>query len=211
MIAKFISEFFSGLSSLGKKLLIIALIVVIITSFDRLLIAPTMSRLATIDEETVKEEKVIKEDLHFLSYKDKILREAKAIDSYFTDNLPTEDEIIGAFLKKIEIVATKANVTLAKVTPSTAQQEKDNLKYSADLECSGKLTDIVSFMHLINSLDELTKIVKFSLGSKKADLDEIKATMTIDKVIISRQNIIKLSNPTLSSNTQADASTSKKN
>lgn len=206
MIPKFISGFMSGLSEQGKKLLTIALIIVIAALFDRLLIAPTMSRLATIDEETAKEEQSIKEDLHFLTYKDKILKQDKAVEPYFTDNLPTEDEIIAAFLKKIEIIATKANVALAKVTPIPAVQESDKLKYSADLECSGKLADVVTFMHLINASQELTKVVKFNLGSKKADSDEIKATMTVAKVIISKKALVKPTSSATSGNTQADAS-----
>ena len=128
MIAKMISGFISGLSDLGKKLLIAAIIAVAIALFVCLLIYPTMSRIAALDEETAKEEQSIKQDLHFLSYKDKILKEANAVDSYFIDNLPTEDEIIGAFLKKIEITAAKANIILAKVTPSPSHQEKDNIK-----------------------------------------------------------------------------------
>jgi hypothetical protein len=187
VIAKSISGFISGLSDQGKKLLTIALIIVIVALFDRLLIAPTMSRLSAIDAETVKEEQAIKEDLHFLSYKDKILKQAQAVEPYFTDNPPSEDEIIGGFLKKIEMIATKANVVLARVTPVPAVQDVNGLKYTADLECSGKLADVVTFMHLINTSEELTKVVKFNLGSKKADSDDIKATMTIAKVLISKQ------------------------
>ena len=204
-----ITKFISGLSDQGKKLLVIALIIVIVALFDRLLIGPTMSRLAVIDEDTVKEEETIKEDLHFLGYKDKILKEAKAVDPYLTDNIPAENDINTALLKRIEIIATKANVTLAKETTAAGVQEENNLKYSADVECSGKLADVVTFMHLINTSDELTKVVKFNLGSKKADSDEIKATMTIAKVIIPRKNLPISVNPTSPSTTQTDASTKK--
>ena len=194
MLQKYItqvSQFISKLADRDKKLLIAAVILIVAAMFDRLFIAPTMSQLASLDDEIVKEENVIKRDLHFLSYKNKILKESKAIGSYFTDKVSTDDEVIAAFLKKIEIIATKANVILAKVTPSTGQQEKGNLKYSADVECSGKFTDVIMFMHLLNSSDELTKVVKYNLVSKKADSDEIKATMTISKMIISKKNLVK--------------------
>ncbi|MBI3602316.1 MAG: type 4a pilus biogenesis protein PilO [Candidatus Omnitrophica bacterium] len=182
-----IIKFISGLSDQGKKLLVIALMIVVAALFDRLLIDPTMSWLSTIDEQIRKEEEAIKQNVHFLSYKDKILRESQAVDPYVTHHLPKEEEIIAAFLKKIEIVATKANVTLVKVTPSAAQQEPYDLKYSADVECSGQLTDVVTFMHLVNSSNELTKVVKFNLGSPKAETDEIKATMTISKIIVTQR------------------------
>jgi hypothetical protein len=206
-----ITKFIAGLSDLGKILLVIALITVIVALFVCLLIYPTMSRLAVIDEETVKEEQSIKQDLHFLRYKDRILKEAQAIDPYLIDNIPAENEINAALLKKIEIIASKANVILAKETPSTSLQDANDLKYSADVECAGKLADVVTFMHLINTSNELIKVVKFNLGSKKADSDEIKGTMTIAKVIIPKKTLPKPVTPALSGNSQADASNAKKN
>ena len=59
MINNFISQankFISELSPLGKKLLAVAVLIIIVTLFDRLLVAPTMSRLNTIEEETAKEQ-----------------------------------------------------------------------------------------------------------------------------------------------------------
>lgn len=210
MINKFISGFMSGLSDQGKKLLTIALLIVVVALFDRLLIAPTMSRLAAIDEETAMEERKIKEDLQFLAYKDKILNQARAVEPYLMDNLPSDDEVIAAFLKKIEILAAKANVIVAKVTPAAASEDAGNRKYAADLECSGVLADIVSFMHLINASEELTKVVRFNLGAKKADSDEVKATMTVVKIIIARKAVTPTS-MSLSGNAQADASNVAKN
>jgi hypothetical protein len=194
VISPAINKFISELSPLGKKLLIVTIFIVMITLFDRLLIAPTMTRLNAIDEETMREEAAIKKDLKFLSYKDRISKEAQIVDPFIVEDVPTEDELNAAFLKKIEITANKANVILAKVTPSPSSLEKDNLSFSADLESSGKLTDIITFMHMINASDELTKVIKFNLGSKKSDSDDIKATMTIKKLVVSRNPISKSSN-----------------
>jgi hypothetical protein len=47
---------------------------------------------------------------------------------------------------------------------------------------------------MINASDELTKVIKFNLGSKKSDSDDIKATMTIKKLVVSRNPISKSSN-----------------
>ncbi len=190
-----ISEFVSKLSARDKKLLTIAIILLVAALFDRLFIAPTMSRLSALDVEIAKEEDSIKSNLHFLTYKNKILKESNAINGYFTEKVLTDDEIISAFLKKIEMIATKANVVLAKVTPTTGEIDKNYVRYSADVECSGKFTEVITFMHLINSSDELTKIVKYNLVSKKADSDEVKATMTILKVIVSKKNTPKVANP----------------
>ena len=168
------------------QFLLAALIIVVAALFDRLLIGPTMSRMDAIDQDIVKEEASIKQDIHLLGYKDKILKESDAYDAYVTKDIPTEEEIISAFLKKLEVLASKANVTIAKVTPSPGVQDKNYMKYQADLECSGKLADVITFMHLLNSSNELTKVVKFNFSSKKADSDEIKAVMTVIKAIVGK-------------------------
>ena len=183
MINKFIAE----LSDLGKILLAAAFFMVVVALFDLLLIGPTMSRMSAIDGEILKEKSAIKQDLHFLEYKDRILKESKALEGYVTQTMLSEEEVIAAFLKKVEMLANKANVTLVKVTPPvTGTRDKEYLKYQEDIECSGKQADIITFMHLVDTSTELMKVVKFNFTSKKADSDELKAVMSIVKVIVGK-------------------------
>ena len=199
----------SGLSPLGKKLLIGALIVIIIALFDRLLLSPTKAKSDAIDDEIAKEKETIKQDLHFLKYKNKILKESDEAAPYISKAIPSEDQIITTFLKKIESLAAKANVTQKTSTPVGVQEDND-MKYSADVEASGKLEDIVTFIHLINSSDELAKVVKFNLGSKKADSDEIKSTLTISKIIVTKELLSKPPSST-SADSQSNAANTKPN
>ncbi|MBF0571682.1 MAG: type 4a pilus biogenesis protein PilO [Candidatus Omnitrophica bacterium] len=180
-----INKFIAGLNDNQKKLLIIAVVIVIAAFFDRLLIGPTMSRLSAIEEDITKEEASIKQDIRFLGYKDRILKESNEIAPYLTKNMSTDEEMIAAFLKKIESLATQAKVNLIKVSPAPGEQDAEYWKYHADLECSGNLADVVSFMHLINSNTDLMKVDKFNFSGKKSDTDEIKATMTIEKIVVS--------------------------
>ena len=69
-----INKFIAGLNDSQKKLLVIAVVVVIAALFDRLLIGPTMSRLSVIEEDITKEEATIRQDIRFLGYKDRIAR-----------------------------------------------------------------------------------------------------------------------------------------
>ena len=101
-----INKFIAGLNENQKKLLVIAVVIVIAALFDRLLIAPTMSRLSSIEEDITKEEATIKQDMRFLGYKDRIVQESQEIDPYLTKNMSTDEEMIAAFLKKIESLAT---------------------------------------------------------------------------------------------------------
>ena len=71
-----ITQFIAGLNDNQKKLLVIALVIVVAALFDRLLIAPTMARLTSINEDIAKEEATIKQDMRFLGYKDRIYQES---------------------------------------------------------------------------------------------------------------------------------------
>ena len=119
-----------------------------------------------------------------MGYKDRIYQEAQQIDPYLTKTVSTDEEMIAAFLKKIESLANQSKVTLIKINPAAGEQTQQFWKYQADLECSGQLADVVSFMHLVDTATDLMKVVKFNFASKKSDTDEIKATMTIEKIVI---------------------------
>ena len=179
-----INKFITGLNDNQKKLLVAAVIIVIAALFDRLLIGPTMSRLSTIEEDITKEKATIKQDLRFLGYKNRILKESDEVAPYLTKDVLTDNETIAAFLNKIQSVASQMKITLIKISPDTGQQEADYWKYQADLECSGELPDVISFMHAINSDIDLMKVDKFNFSSKKSDTDVIKATMTIEKIVV---------------------------
>ncbi len=179
-----INKFIAGLNDNQKKLLVAAVVFVIAALFDRLLIDPTMTRLSTIQEEITKEEATIKQDMHFLKYQKRIIQESKEINPFLTKKILTENETIAAFLNKIQSLASQMKVNLIKINPNPGEQDTDYWKYQADLECSGELPDIISFMHAINADTDLMKVDKFNFSGKKSDTNEIKAAMTIEKVVI---------------------------
>ncbi len=180
-----INKFIAGLNDKQKKLFVAAVVVVIAAFFDRLLIGPTMSRLSSIEDDISKEQETIKQDLHYLQYKNRILRESHELSPYLTKKMLTDNEMIASFLNQIQTMATQMKINLAKINPSPGEQEADYWKYQADLECSGQLGDLISFMHTINSGKDLMKVDKFAFSGKKGDTDEVKATMTIEKIIVS--------------------------
>lgn len=179
-----IQKFIAGLSDTEKKVLFVALFFAVIALFDRLLLAPTMSKLEAINQEIAKEIETIRQDRHFLKYKDRILKESKLYEPYYVEKLPSEEDIIAGFLKKIESIAINAGITLVRVSPSNGNADTNYVEYQADLECTGKVEDLLVFMHKIDTSKDLMKIVKFNIVSKKSDADEVKATMTILKMIV---------------------------
>ena len=96
-----INKFIAGLSDFQKKLLIVTIIIVVAAIFDRLLIDPTISHLSLIKQDIAKEEAIIKQDLRFLKYKDRIVKETKEIDPYLTKNIKSDNEMIASFLNML--------------------------------------------------------------------------------------------------------------
>lgn len=184
MIQKFISK----LSGKEKKILYATIGVVLMAFMDRLFLGPVTARLSVLDEEIKTQENSIKRDLRFLSYKDRIIKERKLLNKYYVKKMQSEEEIIAAFLKRIEMLASDSKITLVKVTPTESEQKKGSIEYYASLECTGKLKDVVTFMHLIDSSPELLKIIKFSISAKKASPDEVLSSMTVSKIIIEAEN-----------------------
>ena len=191
-----IQKFISGLNDKEKKVLLVTSLVVLAAVFDNLFVRPTLTKLHSIRQDINKEENLIKQDLRFLVYKDRILQESQSFTPYYTKVMPKEEEIISGFLKKVELLASRSNVTLVKLPPPSGEKEREFVKYSTDLECTGKLTDIIRFMHQVNTApDDLLKVVKFKLGSAKADSEEMKSSITIAKMIVSPQRFAEGATP----------------
>ena len=178
-----IQKFISKLSDQEKKVLYITALIVLVALVDRLFLGPVFERLKTVDDDISQQKSSVSRDIRFLSYKDRILSESQAYSKYFTNKVQDDDVVNADFLSVVERLATRSNVNLVKSNPSESKKKKDFVEYYANLDCSGKLKDVISFMHQINSSDELLKIVKFNMSPKKGAEDEVTASMTVEKFV----------------------------
>ena len=120
--------------------------------------------------------------MKFLSYKDKIAKDSQAFESYFED-LRDDDVVNAEFLSNVEKLATESKVSLVKSNPTQSKKHGDYIEYFANLDCSGVLKDVVSFMHSVNSSKGLLKIVQFNMSPKKGTAGEVNVSMTIVKMV----------------------------
>ncbi|MBF0594384.1 MAG: type 4a pilus biogenesis protein PilO [Candidatus Omnitrophica bacterium] len=179
-----ISKFISGLSPIEKKFLIITVVFVFLALFDRLLLGPNLARLNEIDENIVKEESVVKQNKHFLTYRDRIVKEAGVFKDFYAKDVRAEEEVIGEFLKKIELMATQSQVELSKISPAGQEYQKDYIKYFVTLDCSGKLEDITNFIYAVNNSKDLLKIEKMNMLGNNRDAEKVQVALTISRMII---------------------------
>ncbi len=179
-----IQKFLSSLSDKEKKYLYIASFVVLVALIDRFFLSPVLNRIELIDEK-IKQEKIgISRDAKFLLYKDKILKERKVFDKYFSKEAKDPDVINAEFLSTLERLATENRVNLVKSSPLSPKQYDGYAQYYANLDCVGDLKDVIQFMYSIDASDDLLKVVSFNLTPKRGTNGKINASMTISKLLV---------------------------
>ena len=180
MIQKFIEK----LSAQEKKIFYATVGVVVLALFDCLFFGPVMSKLDFLEEEIKQEMNNTQKDFRLLVYKEKILKERVLLEDYFINTAKTKEELIGSFLKKVEMLAVEANVILANITPTEEQPKKGYVEYYAQLEAAGDLKDMIKFLYLIDSSEGLLKTIKMNLTAAKVNSDEVTALLTVASIVM---------------------------
>ncbi|MFP4473024.1 MAG: hypothetical protein ACLFPX_04030 [Candidatus Omnitrophota bacterium] len=184
-----IMDFYNKLSDKERKVFYAAVAVLILALFDAFFLRPVMTRLGEIDREVKEKRVMIKRDLRFISYKNKIFKEDEAFKIYKSGEDKTGEEIIAAFLKTVETIATQTEINLVKLNPSDIAEKKGFVIYYANLEGGGPLKNVVRFMYEIDMTDNLLKIVKFNMEGNKASQEDVKISMKIGKLVIDPRTI----------------------
>ena len=196
-----ISKFISGLTAGEKKILAIAGLFVLFALFDRLLIGLSLGRIKELDESIAKEQDVIRQNMRFLGYRERIVKEAATFKDFYTKDVRSEEEITADFLKKLELMGTQSSVELSKISPAAPEYQKDYVKYFVTMDCSGKLEDITAFVYAINNSKELVKVEKMTLGGNARNVEAVQASLTVSKMIVgadpavSPQDLVRVQGP----------------
>jgi len=184
-----VQEFYRKLSDQERNIFHITLAFVVLAMFDMLFLRPFLSKLSEYDNEIFEKTNSIKQDVRFLSYREKIMMERKEFSVYETGEAMEVDKLIASFLETIELIASKAKINLVKLNPSEVTPKKGFVLYYANLECSGKLSDIVTFIHNIDVTNNLLKVVKINMTGKKASAEEVNVSMKVAKLVIDPKTI----------------------
>lgn len=187
------NQFFSNLTPFQRKIFYVAVFFVTLALFDRLLIEPTLSKRAEIDEQIKREKELIRGDIKMLSYKGKIAKEKEVLKPYIYDTVPKDEDVMSEFLGKLDTFAAESGLTVHKNNRSSDQTEEAEdpgkamgiLVYKADFECSGNLEDVAKLIYRIDTSKEFFRILKINLAMKKTgEVEEIRAVMTVAKYIV---------------------------
>ena len=179
-----LQKFIANLSEKERKIFYITAIVVCLAMLDRLFLNPVMSRLKVLDTKIEEEKIAIMRDRRILSYEPKIKKESDVFSKYFSASVPDDDVVNADFLRLVEKLASQANVSLVKSNPSHVNKGEQLNEYFASVDCNGKLQDVMSFMHTVNTTEELLKVTEFNMTPQRGQDNTVKVSMTVVKVIV---------------------------
>lgn len=183
-MANVLKAFISGLTPKEKRILYIACAIVFVSLFDRLILGPISHESRNLDNKIEEQTNLIKKNLLFLQYKDKITSEEEIHSIFYTKDDMTHEELVAIFLREVEGLAKNSNVMLSDINPVTMEEKKGYVEYGLTIECSGAMKDMLNFMYGIESAKKPIRIASFEILPKKRDAYEVRSEVTVVKIIV---------------------------
>ncbi len=183
-LAAKLGAFFAKLGKIEKILAGAATAVVFIAIMDGLVLGPIWSELEIMDKKIISKAEAIKRDKKIASFRGRIMEEYEKYSNYLDTGEFSQEEIIAALLKKIENLANQQSITVKNIQPGDVEEKPIFQVYKTSLECEGTLTNMLSFMNLLEQSDYLFEITHYSVGPKSKGADIVKCNMDIARTLI---------------------------
>ncbi len=176
-------EFFSKLSVKEKKGLYIAVLIISIAAFDRLIISPIASSFRKLNHDIKTDEKRLVLGLRNLNQKDAVLAEYQKYEKNIRKTESDEEEV-SKTLDEIEGLARKAHVSMIDVKTRSPQQVDFYTEYTMDLEIQGDPESIANFLYQINTSPLLLRTTRVRFGSQEKDSKGVKASIVVTRILL---------------------------
>lgn len=174
---------FNRLKKRERAIFYVAAVIAAFTFIDRLIIAPVVFKVNSLNRQISEQEAGIKQGLRILSQKDKIASENTKLKSYLVSFKSQEEEVTAA-LKEIEGLANKNSVYVVDMKPGAVKEAEATKKYYINLECEGQMEQLVKFMYDIESSNQLFSVDKYEITPKYKESSVAKCSMSISKIVI---------------------------
>ena len=184
-----VGEIFSKLNPQSRILFIAAAVFVALALMDRLMIGPFTSQMKYMEEESKAQKENIKRSKRVISFREGILEEYSKYSTYLDTGEMTQEEIIAALLKKIETLAGQQSVTVTNVRPGDVADKSNFRIYKTNIDCEGKLVNILSFVNLMEQSDYLFQVERYTMSPKSKGSEITKCTFDIARILITSENI----------------------
>ncbi|MGE0269551.1 MAG: hypothetical protein AB7S78_13965 [Candidatus Omnitrophota bacterium] len=177
-------KFLSKLSSGQKKVFYVFVVAVVGLLFYLLYVKPITKKIAEIENKIKLQETQVRNDLSYLANREQIIKERESYAQYIPKELGNKDDIESGIYKALEQLTSESNLNLEKSQLGETSIDETHFRYHANLSCSGELNDMISFMHLLNTSDDLFKITGFTMSPKRGAENEVTTSITVEKLVV---------------------------
>jgi hypothetical protein len=181
-----VRSFFDGLSPKEKKLVYLTGLVLGLMAFDRLVIGPIFHESRMIDERIRDQITHTEKNIRLLAYSERILEEGASYSDYYTREGLSREVLIATFLGEVESIAKNAEISLSNINPVNVIPRDEYTEFSLDLECQGKMKNIIDFMYKIDSARKPMKVRSFEIAVRNRENYEVRCGLTVEKMIFTR-------------------------
>jgi hypothetical protein len=184
-----IDEFYAKLEPKQKILFVAALIFLVLALMDRLVLGPIIAQLKVCDNQIWAKQESMRRNLRIISFKDRILKEYSRYELYLDSGDKSQEEIVSALLRMIETLARQNEITISNVQPGDVVENPLYKEYLTNIDCEGKVKNVLTFMDALEASDFLFRILKYSFASKSKTGEAIKASIDISRILIQEEKI----------------------
>ncbi|OPX28141.1 MAG: hypothetical protein B1H08_06505 [Candidatus Omnitrophica bacterium 4484_171] len=160
-----------------------SVVFVALALIDRLLVSPALDKIASLESNITDKKEIIQKDLHFIYLKKGIEKEASSYAGYFKKEA-SYDEGMNAFLKLIEDIARRSSIDLLNIRPAGVKAEKGIVKYYVDLNCRGRMEQIILFIYRIESAKKILTIDKVTISAQEEGSSVAQCRLTVSGLSI---------------------------
>ena len=181
---------FSRIPQLPRRkryLLYIAIAVLGVVFFERIVLQAAMGRIKKLNNEIFIQEKKMQKALYILSQEESIIKEhAKCIEGVGQKHSGEEEK--AKLLYEIERLARSASISLKNIKPGLTKKIGPYEKYTAEIEVESTMNYLTDFIYRLERSPRLLRVEDFQLRPKEKRSSIIKGRLTITEVLIGKKN-----------------------
>ncbi|MFH1837132.1 MAG: type 4a pilus biogenesis protein PilO [Candidatus Omnitrophota bacterium] len=178
-----LNKFFSKLAPRERTALTAAVLIISVMLLDRIILGPIISKIRMLNEKIEEKKNRLINNTRILSNKERISKELEMYGKYSFKALPSEDELAD-LLGEIENLSAASEVYLIDSAPAGTKSEGIFKKYLVKIDCEGTMSQILSFMHEIESSRKILKLENARIRPKEKNSEIMNCSFLASKTVI---------------------------
>ena len=176
-------QFIARLSKREKMVLTVSVIAVLLAVLERGVLHPIIEKIKSFEEEITATEIEMTKNTKILQQRSRIEKEEKVYAS-FNAGARSAEEITASMLKEIETIAGAAGIFIVDLKPSGNESEGMVKKFAVNVSCEAEMSQLVSFMYLVEKSETLMQVGAFSVSPNSKQSIVNRCDLLIYKIVL---------------------------